>query len=96
MANTYTNGVIFVDTVDASDLLTEQFTVSKIRWVGATASGHQVIVRDSTGVRFWESVANGANYVESEDFSGRNPSKRTMSGLEVPTLDSGNLYIYTE
>lgn len=95
MANNLTGFFMLIDTPGGGALLTEPVSIQKIRWVGATTAGHTAVVADSNNNVFWESVASGANYVESEDFSTLNLSQRGMVGLKVPTLGSGKLEIYT-
>lgn len=63
--------------------------VKAIRWVGATTAGHACVIQDSDGIVYWESVAAGSNYVES-DLTERVFQK----DFAVPTLASGRLYIY--
>ena len=76
-----------VDTASATAFLTTQVKVRGIRWVGATTAGHTVVLTDAAGVEKWASVANAANYVESDT-----PSFSCL-GLAAPTLASGILYI---
>jgi hypothetical protein len=47
------------------------------------------VIQDSDGIVYWESVAAGSNYVES-DLTERVFQK----DFAVPTLASGRLYIY--
>jgi hypothetical protein len=98
MANIRRNGVYIIDTAGAGDIepIACHVTVSKIRWVGGSTAGHEAKVTDSADNVFWDAFATGANYTESDDFAQRNPSKRTLKGLRVPTLASGKLYIYTD
>ena len=64
--------------------------ISHIRWVGATTAAHEAIIKDGNGDVFWRSVANAANYVESDHLE-----RTALEGFSVPTLGSGTLYIYT-
>lgn len=63
--------------------------IKNIRWVGATTAGHACVIQDADGVTYWESLASGANYVES-DLAERHWQK----DFQVTTLASGRLYIY--
>jgi hypothetical protein len=63
--------------------------VKSIRWVGATTAGHAAVVQDEDSVVYWESLAAGSNYVES-DLTERVWQK----DFKVTTLQSGRLYIY--
>lgn len=98
MANTKYNKIVFIDTAGASAIRTDQLTINKIRWVDAGAAGDACVIQDQNNNTFWESVASGADYVESDDFSmgGQNSSGRRLDGLKVPTLSSGKLYIYLD
>lgn len=64
--------------------------VKSLRWVGSTTAGHVVRVEDANGERIWESAANGANFVDGQDFGIRG---QNFEGFEVATIDSGILYV---
>lgn len=93
MANDLTASPLIIDTASSTMLVEVPIFIKRIRWVGATTAGHQVIIQDVNGRVLWESVAAGANNVESEsqDAVGLWPT-----GFKVPTLGSGKLYIYYE
>jgi hypothetical protein len=89
MANQLTGNPIIIDTPGAGVLLTQALDIMMIKWVSASGvAGHLAVVQDKNGVVKWKSVCNGANYSES-DFIDCD-----SSGLIVPTLGSGELYIY--
>ncbi len=89
MANTLTDRIWFVDTVDADVIDDKNMKVKDVRWVGATTAAHQAIIRDPvTNTNLWEGVATGANNTESQMLE-----TWWRNGFEVPTLDSGTLYI---
>lgn len=98
MANAYNgySNTFILDTAHASNLLRSTLApdlpqvmgVKNIRWVGATTAGHACIIQDADGVVLWESLASGANYVES-DLTERVWRK----DIKLPTLGSGRLYI---
>ena len=90
MANDITANPVIVDTAGTSALTSKTFIATKIRWVGATTAGHQAIVQDSSSVVKFKAEATGANYSESEHFD----PPLIFSGLIVPTLGSGTVYIY--
>ena len=98
MANIRRKGLYKIDTAGAGDIeaIGVHIVISKIRWVGATTAGHECKITDAADNIFWDAFASGANYTESDDFSLRNTSKRAITGLRVPTLGSGVLYIYTD
>lgn len=91
MANSKTKaGKYFVDTAGAAMVTTETVKIKSIRWEGGTTAGHQAIVQDDQGGVIWQSVASGANYVESELIE-----RWFIGGFKVPTLQSGRLHIET-
>jgi hypothetical protein len=94
MANNVSRNPLVIDTAGGSPITTQQLRIRKLRWVGGSAAGHQAIVQDQFGNVFWESIAAGANYVEETDFSTDLTQRTVVSGLTVPTLGSGKLYIY--
>lgn len=96
MANSRSNKLWIVDTASGTAVTSEILLITKIRWVGGTTASHQAVIQDANGNPFWESIANGADYVECDDFSthGQRSSSRYLNGLKVPTLGSGTLYIY--
>lgn len=94
MANLLGTHPLIIDTPSGTALLTEPIRIQKIRWIGATTAGHTAVVTDVNNNVFWESVASGANYVESEDWSNLRWERRVMNGLKVPTLASGKLELY--
>lgn len=87
MSNVLSGNPWKVDT--AAALTTERVRVIGFRWVAGTTAGHTCIVTDAAGVVIWESVAAGADYVESDMF----PVARMYPGLAVSALDSGRLYV---
>lgn len=73
-----------------SDALTGVLHVKSLRWVSVSAAaGHKVEVEDSDGNVIFESVADGANFVDSVDIDEK------VNGVVVSDLDSGSLYVYT-
>lgn len=90
MANDLTKQPWMVDTAAGTVLTTERLKVKGVRWVGATTAGHQAVITDRNSRTVWESVAAGANHVESDLIESEDPG---WDGLRVPTLGSGRLYI---
>ncbi len=91
MANVLNDRIWVVDTVDADVIADNAIKVKSVRWVGGIASvaTDAVIIRDpTTNTVLWESLASGANYVEEALLETWWPN-----GFEVPTLDTGVLYI---
>jgi hypothetical protein len=83
-----------IDTASGTAAATHPITVSKIRWVGATTAGHTAVIQDQYGNHFWDSICPGDNYVEESDFTTYETKRKVLSGITVPTLGSGILYIY--
>lgn len=77
-------GVIVVDTPTA---FTNALIVRYMRWVGATSSGHQLVVK-SKGQVVFESKADGGNFIDVHPFFDM------YQDLDVETIQSGKLYIY--
>lgn len=73
----------------AAAISTDRLRILGFRWVAGATAGDQCIVTDAAGNVIWESVAAGADYVESDMF----PAARMYKGLTVTTLDSGRLYV---
>jgi len=94
MANDLTRNPLVIDTASGTALTTDARRIKKIRWVNGTTAGHQVILQDQYGNLFWESRAAGADYVEESDFTFNKSNSAVLSGIKVPTLDSGKLEIY--
>jgi hypothetical protein len=96
MANIYKERRFIIDTA-GSTLLRSTLApgeslntrVKAIRWVGATTAGHACVIQDEDGIVYWESLASGSNYIES-DLTERVWQK----DFKVTTLASGRLYIY--
>lgn len=91
MANDVTFNPFVIDTATSSDLIAGQrIRIKSIKWVGGTTAGHAAVVTDAAGHVIWKDVATGANYVSSDLIENVHAM---WSGLKVPTLASGVLYI---
>lgn len=89
MANTLTDRIWKVDTEDSDVVDDKPMKVKTVRWVGATTAAHQAIIRDPvTNTTLWEGIATATNNSEAELIE-----TWWRNGFEVPTLDSGILYI---
>ena len=89
MANVTAGNPWIIDTASDTPLTTTRVRVVNFRWVGGTTAGHTCVVRDRNDCNIWESVAAGANHVDSDSY----PIPRLYPGLKVKTLASGRLYI---
>lgn len=75
--------------LDTIGTVSEEVTyIEGIRWVGGSAAGHQLQLSDVDGNIVWESIANGANFVDESHI----PLK--TNGLTLLTRGSGTVYVY--
>jgi hypothetical protein len=70
------------------DADTRQFIVTWVRWNGATTAGHTLTLKDSAGNIIFESVADGANFIDMQ------PIFKPCRGLSLTTMQSGTLYVF--
>lgn len=91
MANATDQNPWIIDTAGAT-VLTADRVRCNLRWVGATTAGHGCIIKNAAGKTVWESVAAGANNVESDQLNGGG-GPFNFDGIAVTTLASGRLYI---
>ena len=88
MANDLTGPVWKVDTASATLLSDDLLHLKGIRWVSKSATaGDDAEVKDAAGHTIWKSVASGVNYVEAD------VTVRHIFGIQVPVLDSGELFL---
>jgi len=93
MANNLNSRPIIIDTPGGAVLMTDLFRLKGVRWVSPSAvAGHLAQITDANDNPKWNSVATGANYVESDLVK----HERACNGLKVPVLQSGTLYIEIE
>jgi sugar (pentulose or hexulose) kinase len=86
VANTTVNPWI----LDTAEVITAmQLVIDKIRWVGATTAGHQLILHDADGNVVYSAVATGANNTEESEAL----NAWTINGLTVNQIDSGIVYL---
>jgi hypothetical protein len=96
LANQYKGHRFILDTAGAT-LLRQTLApgesinlrIKGIRWVGATTAGHACVIQDEDGVVYWESLATGANYVESDLIE-----RVWQKDFKLTTLTSGRVYIH--
>lgn len=70
------------------DSISGRHLLKHIRWVGATTSGHALIIKDSAGVVIFDSLADGSNYIDVHPFY------RIVDGIVIDTMQSGRVYAY--
>lgn len=97
MANLYYENIYCLDTAHATDLLKylgganpgPNLNIKQIRWVGATNAGHACVLQREDGLVYWESLAAGANNIESDQ-----TERVWQKDFKLTTLGSGRVYIY--
>jgi hypothetical protein len=71
-----------------SDEIQGKVFLKHLRWVGASTSGHTLIVTDNDGSVLWESIADGSNYIDIHPFY------KIVKGVKIQAMPSGRLYAY--
>lgn len=100
-ANTSQNPLVFDAAGQFIASTSSPIRVRKIRWASVTAAGalcriEQEQTATTTNV-FWQSVSNGAAYVEESDFSTSPQGWGTLlHGIRIASLTSGFLHIYID
>jgi hypothetical protein len=79
---------ITLETSTEGDTHTGRVYVTYVRWINGTTAGHQLVLKDSHGATLWESVADGANFLDIH------PLFRWVDGLDVDTMDSGKVMVW--
>jgi hypothetical protein len=76
----------------ATPVFTGKVWVNRMVWHEPTTSGHTLLVQDVAGRDVWPktALAGGAGLDYEEKVSD------IISGLVVPTMDSGTLYVYLD
>lgn len=83
-----TNAIGIIKMTAAADAVTGKMKIDFIRWVGATTAGHSLVLKDTAGNTIFESVADGANFIDVH----RVPI--VVDGVDLDTMGSGTLYLY--
>ena len=101
MPNDLTGNPWVIDTASATPVTTDDVYLDTIRWVGATTAGHQALVKDNkpSPDTLYESLANGANFIDERSFGAEySGPRRVVGGLAVTTrLQDVHVYVeYTE
>ena len=73
----------------SNDAVTDIHIVSSLRWVGATAAGHNCRVTDTAGNVIFVGEADGANFTDGWVFD-----RKWMNGIIAASMNSGTLQIY--
>ena len=88
MANVVTGNPYVIDTASSTAIDTAPMRrLRRVRWVGATTAAHTAVIQDGAGTVKWagHAIANATD---------DSPVDVSMTGLLVPTLASGKLYLY--
>jgi hypothetical protein len=97
MANVFvgTPPVWIIDTASATPVSTDFLRVALIVWEAGTvaAAGDECKVTDAAGNVVYDVFGTGADF---EEFPRTLPRFFSMSGLAVPTLAHGKVYIYMQ
>jgi hypothetical protein len=81
------SGVLAFTNADVGSTQLGQFFIKHVRWVGGTTSAHTCVLKTSNGDVIWESVADGAQFIDVYPFW------KFFNGINVFALDSGTLYV---
>ena len=87
-ANDLTRTPYAVDTASGSVQVAGDIYIACFKWVGATALGHTVVVRDGNGRVIWTDLAPSAGFVVNEC-----GNYFFQNGFRVSQIDSGILYV---
>lgn len=92
MPNRFKSNVWFVDTPSATAITTETMTIRAMKWIsGNGAQGDVAVLQDASGSPIWQGICSGPGFDTGIfDLGGL----RTIQGMLVPTLTSGQLYFY--
>lgn len=80
-------GVAIVSSTQG-DTYTERLWVKYIRWVNATTAGHELKILDNEGGSIGRSFADGQYFTDLIPIFG------WVNGIDLDTLDSGEVYVY--
>jgi hypothetical protein len=92
MANAIRDHIWFVDTAGAANVVDETVIIEAVRWVGATTAAHEAVIENAEGEVIWRSVASADS--PTSDKESTPGCFRALGGFSVPTLGSGQLFIY--
>lgn len=87
-----TSKVEIVTEAGAAEVIDRPAYIDSIRWVGASTAADALVVTDLQDNVLFESVAPGPDYVEESSLYKK--FTNGVSGVKVPTMDSGKLYLY--
>jgi len=95
MANDTDHNPWVIDTASGTLITAEDVYLDAIRWVGATTAGHQCVIQDGNSNVIFESLANGANFIDERSFGAEYTGpRRVIAGIKVTTLGSGKVYLH--
>lgn len=90
MANILSGKIHIIDTAAPGIIFPDDIRIKSIRWVGTavTNAGEKAEVKDKNDIVIWESIASGANHIDSDLIENK-----FYPGYKVTVLGSGKLYI---
>lgn len=91
MANDLAGNPMKIDTAGAGLLWTGRIKITRVYWFNPTTLAHTVQVQDKNSRNIWEGRCEVANESQLA-----NIERGWYSGLKVPTLASGTLYVYRD
>lgn len=81
-------GVLLFTPADVGTILEGMYYIKSVRWVSSAAVlGDECVLQTASGVEFFSSYADGANFIDPFPFY------RFFNGLKIQALDSGKLYV---
>lgn len=84
--------VISTSSASGTAFLTGRVFLDSIRWVGATAQGHNITVTDGAGNTIFVSKSAGPNYVEETSLNQK--FRQAVTDVKCTVLGSGTVYLY--
>lgn len=86
----FVRGVVKM-TAQGDEILNTRMYITMLRWISKDAvADHDMSLTDGSGNVLWESVADGADFIDAH------PLFKRVDGIIAATLDSGELYIYID
>jgi len=92
MANVFRENVWIIDTASATNITADLVLIDVIRWVGSADADVIAEIADGAGLVVWEDRVDATAAATAFGRESRAPLK--LTGLRVPTLGAGKLYLY--
>ena len=94
--NNYSSGIWLIDTASGTPIVqpNARVTIRSMKWVSLSGvTGDLAIIQDGAGNPVWKGICSGPDFDTGLFSLG---GTRTIRGLTVPTLASGEIYLYTD